>query len=169
VAQAFQSRIRGSWGDFPVALFPERRDRNVPSTRRRGRPRHVRFMGRAHLQALDVSWGHEPKVRPRPRKAWIEHENEDEGGGRLGAGSWEASTIMRLRVGTMGLMDCGGKRSATPLSEWVTACQSGVAAALPASQSFDGAGCHRSPQGAGSWRAPCFRARAVQDLVRRQS
>jgi len=65
-------------------------------------------------------------------------------GGGAGApgGSWRDSTTMSSRVETLNLMDCGGKRSATPLSESVTAFQSGVAAAL----------CHRSPQGSDSWR-----------------
>jgi len=33
---------------------------------------------------LEGCWGLEPGIRPR--KGWIEHENEDEGRGRLGAG-----------------------------------------------------------------------------------
>jgi hypothetical protein len=42
-------------------------------------------------------------------------------------------------------LDCGGKRSATPLSNRLVAPQSVVAAALQSSLRFAPAGCHRTP------------------------
>jgi hypothetical protein len=42
-------------------------------------------------------------------------------------------------------LDCGGKRSATPLLEATGGAESGVAAALQSSLCFASAGCHRSP------------------------
>ena len=42
-------------------------------------------------------------------------------------------------------LDCGGKRSATPLLEATGSAESGVAAALQSSLRFASAGCHRSP------------------------
>src|ERR1017187_5191979 len=42
-------------------------------------------------------------------------------------------------------LDCGGKRSATPLLEATGGAESGVAAALQSSLRFASAGCHRTP------------------------
>jgi hypothetical protein len=42
-------------------------------------------------------------------------------------------------------LDCGGKRSATPLLEVSGRAESGVVAALQSSLRFAAAGCHRSP------------------------
>ena len=42
-------------------------------------------------------------------------------------------------------LDCGGKRSATPLLDATGSTESGVAAALQSSLRFASAGCHRSP------------------------
>jgi hypothetical protein len=43
-------------------------------------------------------------------------------------------------------LDCGGKRSATPLWKLSPRPKSGVAAALQSSLRFASAGCHRSPK-----------------------
>jgi|ERR1039458_4682729 hypothetical protein len=43
-------------------------------------------------------------------------------------------------------LECGGKRSATPLLQRLAAPQSGVAAALRSSLRFAPAGCHRTPK-----------------------
>ncbi len=43
------------------------------------------------------------------------------------------------------ILDCGGKRSATPLLDATGRTESGVAAALQSSLRFASAGCHRSP------------------------
>jgi len=43
------------------------------------------------------------------------------------------------------ILDCGGKRSATPLWDATVRADSGVAAALQSSLRFASAGCHRSP------------------------
>ncbi len=43
-------------------------------------------------------------------------------------------------------LDCGGKRSATPLRKLLPQPKSGVAAALQSSLRFASAGCHRSPK-----------------------
>ena len=52
---------------------------------------------------------------------------------------------------TKSFLDCGGKRSATPLWKFRPQSKSGVAAALQSSLRFASAGCHRSPKSL-SWR-----------------
>jgi len=85
-----------------------------------------------------------PRPRSRARSGLFKDEDEGRARGRTSR-SWLQRAISqswRLSMNRT-LVDCGGKRSATPLLEMATAFQSGVAAGL----------CHRSPRGSRPQRA----------------
>jgi hypothetical protein len=70
---------------------------------------------------------------------------------------WTRINLTRLAPQPRNL-DCGGKRSATPILDANDRTKSGVAAALQSSLRFASAGCHRSPN-------LCYPCAKLQDCI----